>query len=229
MTLADLRARTLNRLNEDATTPIYWTAPEITNALNEGQRLYALITLCLEAIVTFPLTSGTAFYHTLATYSDWLLPLRVQSAAGKRVLPASLDELDALDDAWTSQRIAPTHYGCRGWDLLYVRGSGGPLTVTYARAPLTMALDADAAEIQDAYQPCLIEYAIGRVRAKQGGDEYQKSVPYFKRFLDAAKAGATDSLERSIAGGHDRKPFELSHYPKLLAALTQMPKRTVAP
>jgi hypothetical protein len=224
MTFADLRNRTLTRLNEDTTTPVYWTAREVGYALNEGQRLYALLTLCLEAIVTFPCSSGSAFYHTLATYSDWLAPLRVQNAAGRKVQPASLDELDALDDTWTTQTIAATHYGCLGWDFLYVRGSGSALTITYARLPVTMVADNDQAEIIDASQPCLIDFAIGRVRAKQGGDEFAKSVPYFKRFLDAAKDGAADSLARSIAGGHDRQPFELTHYPKLLAALTQHPK-----
>jgi hypothetical protein len=215
--LQELRGRTLKRLDQDPAAPIYFSAQEVTNALNRGQRLFALITLCLEQIVTFDLTPGTAFYRMLATYPDFLLPLRVRNASGAKVMPATLADLDALDGAWTTDAGPASFYGCLGLDLLFVKGSGGPLSITYARMPATLASDGDEAEIIDAYQPTLIDYATWRVRAKQGGQEFSRAIPYLKTFLDGAKAAAKDTLARAVAAGHDRTPFELKHYSKLLA------------
>jgi len=219
MNLIDLRQRTLKRLAQDPVSPVYWTTAEVDAALNRGQRLFALITLCLESIVTYPLTPGTAFYHMLATYPDWLQPLRV-SLGGLKVRPADIDELDARDDVWEASVAATTEYGCLGMDLFYVRGTTGTLEIAYARMPALMVGDNDPCEIIDASQPCLIDYAIARLRAKQGGQEFTKARPYFQRFLSATRAAAKDTMERSIRAGHDRQPFELKRIdPKALLAL----------
>lgn len=218
MTLLDLRTRTLKRLDQDVATPAYWTAQEITDALNQGQRLFAFATLCLESIATFALTPGTAFYPMLSAYPDWLIPLRVaQAATGLKVEPATLDALDALDTAWSASAAAPTEYGCLGFDLFFVHGTTGSLSITYARMPATLAADTDQAEIIDAYQPCLIDYAIGKVRAKQGGEEFARSRAYFQRFLLSMQAAAEDNRARAQAAGHDREPFELTKLAKQLA------------
>jgi hypothetical protein len=217
VTLAELRTRTLKRLAEDPAAPVYFTAAEVTAALNRGQRLFAFATLCLESIETY--YGASAWQSMLPTFPAWLLPVRVRTAAGAKVHWASLRELDALDENWEASAAAPARYGCLGFDLLYLQGRG-TVSITFAREPAEMVEDGDEAEIPDAYQPTLIDYAIGRVRAKQGGQEFTKALPYFERFLAGMKSAAADTRARAVAQDWDRRPFEgLMLDPKLLAEL----------
>ncbi len=226
MTGAGLIDRTLKRLDQPLDGSGYFTRTEVLDAINEGQRLFAFATLCLESVVGYTLTAGTAFYSMLNTFADWIVPVRVTFNGGK-VRYATLHELDALDSAWSSNSSAPSRYGCLGFDLFFVYGSTGSLTITYARMPADLADSADSSpEIIDAYVPSLIDYAIPRVRAKQGGDEFRKSLPYFKRFIADMTAAAKDTRARALEMGNDRMPFEISNFdPRFLLQQANQPRR----
>lgn len=225
MIFSDLKTRTLKRLGEDPDDPVTFTAAEAGNALNEGQRIFAFITLCLESNVTFTPTRGVAFYRLLLSYSDWLVPVRVVQASGQRVSPATVTELALFDSAWTSNTGAASHYGCQGYDLFFVRGTGAPVGITYARLPATMTGDGDSPEIVDAFHATLIDYAVTRCRLKQGGQEFAKTLPQFKRYWDAMSKCAADTMARAIAAENDRLPFELGHFnPAALFAL-KLPRK----
>lgn len=219
MTFGDLKSRTLKRLDQDPVAGGYFSVAEVGRALNRGQRIFAFLTLCLEDVVSFPLTPGTSFQHMLNTYADWIVPVRI-TCSGARVKPTTLADLYAYDDSWRTAAGSPTHYGCLGFDLLFTRGSSGTLSITYARMPATMSADADEPEIIEAFTPALIDYAIWRVRSKQGGQEFGKTAEYFSRFIEATKLAGRDVMKRAIAAGNDRLPFDLSRYtPETLGAL----------
>ena len=80
MTLADLQARMYRRLGEDPSNPQWWTVAEATAALNWAQRLFCLLTLCLEDQRPLDLTPGKQYYHMLQEpqFLDWFAPLRVR-------------------------------------------------------------------------------------------------------------------------------------------------------
>ena len=217
MTLAQLRTRTLQRLDEDTTSPVYWSAQEIHAALNEAQRVFVFLTLCLEKTGTLALSAATTFYHLRSTFSDFLLPLRVRVAStGAKVHPARLQELDALDSTWPSSAGTPVRYACLGFDFFAVykqpAAPGTSLDVTYAHTPATLAADGDTPEIPTEHHLTLIDYAIPRLRAKEGGQEFVKTLPLFGQFLDAASKMAAYVRARSLEARYDRLPFELSSY-----------------
>jgi hypothetical protein len=67
----------LTRL-EVSTTDAAWQAAA-TAAINEGQRLYSLLTLSQETTREFVLTPGVKFYRMLTEgWTHWLVPLRVR-------------------------------------------------------------------------------------------------------------------------------------------------------
>lgn len=147
MTFGDIRTRVLTRL-QVSTTDAAWTGPA-GSAINEGQRLFAFLTLCLESSRTFILTPGTKFYHMfLEGWTDWIVPLRVrfppantdQTAlfdavrfddamfnaqapglvpAPSKLKPTSITQMAALDAGWIQTQGTPDRYGCLGWDLMF--------------------------------------------------------------------------------------------------------------
>ncbi len=221
MNTGEMLARGFKRLDQDPAAPAYFTRPELLAALNEGQRLFAFLTLCLEATSPLALEPGTAFYRPRATWSDYLLTLRVATAGG-RVAPATILELDALDSAWRTCADAPSHYAALGCNLLAIRGTQGACNFTRARLPLALAADLDVPEIPTACHSVLVDFVVMRVRMKQGGQEFGKMLPYFGRFLDAVRQVAGYTRNRARAEGYDRLPLELK--PAEIAALLKAPK-----
>ena len=215
-----MSTRTLERLDEidaggTAPSAVYYGGPgEVTAALNEAQRFFCLLTLALENTVTFTLDAGAGvFYHMRPVYPDWLLPLRVTLLSGTRVRPTRIADLDLYDSAWqTTTGTAPLRYAALGFDflILYPQLSAeGAVNITYARAPVALASDTDIPEIPEQHHPDLVDYAICRLRMKEGGQEFAKTLPYFNRFLDGAQEYSKYVRARNIGSGYDKLPFEM--------------------
>lgn len=216
MTTADLTNRILTRLDE--TGAGYYSPGEVVDAANEGQRLLALLTLCNESSGYLFLNPAQTFYSMLGVFPDWLLPLRVRNMGGAKVQPARLADMDAANPAWQATAGTPGYYAHLGFDLLAIdqqpAGATDALYVTYARSPVDMAGGASAPDVPEEYQPALADYAIPRLRAKEGGSEFTKSLEYFDRFLAAAKKLGDYVRARSQSQLYDRGPFELRAFDK---------------
>jgi hypothetical protein len=99
MQLSDLQARIYRRLGENPASPQWWTVQEATNALNWAQRLFVLLTLCIEDQREWTLTPGVQHYHMLLDpmFPDWLMPLRVR-LSNNLSMQASADPDDPQGD-----------------------------------------------------------------------------------------------------------------------------------
>lgn len=213
MTGADLYERLLKRLDEDSAAPVFYSISEAMWALSAAERLFVLLTLCLEKTDDLALSAGIAHYRLLNTFSDFLLPLRVRVSGGGRVRPMRLGELDALNPQWQATAGTPERYVCVGFDHFSVYkqpGSiGTTLDVTYARCPVTLVTTA-VPEIPEEYHADLIDAAIPLLRMKEGGQEFQKSLRFFQRFLKTAAKMGEYVRARNKAGQYDREPPDLS-------------------
>jgi len=219
MTYGEIQSRVLERVGEGA-TPVYYTAAKVLSAVNEAQRFFCLLTLCLEKAGTLPLTASTSFYHLQDTFSDFLVPLRVQIAStGARVRPCMLSDLRALNPAWQSVPGTPEKYVFQGFDFLglYPRPAavGTSLTVTYAHMPARMTSSSNTPEIPEACHNALVKYAVYRLRLQEGGQEFIKVLPLFKEFMQAAAKEAEYVRARRASADYDMQPFEVA---KLLEA-----------
>ena len=217
MFTSDLQTRVLERLGEDPNSPVYYTAANALSWLNAAQRLFVLLTLCLETTNTLQLAGGAAFYSmlTIAAFQDWLLPLRVRITGGAKLNPARLAELAALDAAWSVSPGAPTRYALLGFDLLGIyqqppAGVAMSLQITYARCPdpLLGGFN-ESPEIPAEFHPALADWAIPLMRAREGGQDFQKVLPLWDRGLDAATKLADYVRARNKEQGYDYMPVEL--------------------
>ena len=208
-------ARVSQRLNE-ASGPGFYPRSEIVAALNEAHRFFVLLTLGLETTAAWtipPQTSLTA-YHMLGTFPDWIVPLRVTTSTGAKVRPARLEDLAGLDSGWmaTTTTADPTRYVALGADLVVpypLPLNGSTLQVTYARAGLPLANDADVPETPAEYHPAYVEYGVYRLRQVEGGQEFQKVLPELGAYLKAAQQYAAYVRSRNMGSRYDKIPFEL--------------------
>lgn len=215
MTAAELQGRTLERLGDNPSTGGFYGLQEVLNWLNAAQRLMALFTLCLESTRTFNLQPAAAYYNMLSIYPDWLVPLRIRVANGSKLKPGRLSDFAALDSTWNSSPGYPSRYALLGFDLLavYQQPVGAvQATLTFARSPVTLFSPGDQPEIPAAYHPALIDGAIPLLRSKEGGQEWQKVLPLWDRFLDACTNLGDNVRARNKEQAYDHLPMEIRRF-----------------
>lgn len=211
MNLGDLQERLSERLDDESA--VYYLSSHTIHALNVAQRLFALLTLCVERTANFSLSTSTYFNLLSASISDLIVPLRITLANGARLVPTRIHDLDGLSDAWRAATGTPTHYVQEGHDALIVtpRPTGASLArITYAAVPAALALSGDVPEIPEEHHPCLIDFAIWYLRLKEGGQEHAKTVDYLNRFLDDAEGFGDYVRARAKAQGYNRQPPDIS-------------------
>lgn len=193
----------------------YWTDDEINHAINVAQRLWGLLTLCIERTVPVPLTIGQTFYQMLDIYADFIVPLRA-SFNGVRLKADTIHNLDLRSTSWRVTPGNPTRYAQHGFGLLAITpqpASGTPvLTMTFAAQPLEMFFDDDVPEIMPEQQIHLEDFAFWFCRLKEGGQELQNAVPKLNSFLEAAAKYASYQRARSRAQLYDNVPFDLASF-----------------
>ena len=216
MTTGELISRTLRDCGEAAGSPVFYQRHEVLDALNEAQRLFCLATLCLEADASLNLAANTSFYYLIPNFPKFLVPLRVTVAnTGAKVRPASLGSFDSLSETWLTDAGDPKYYDVVGADLLAItprpETTGTTLTIHYASAPDPLVADADVPQIPEEHHPTLVEYAVARLRAKEGGQEFLKAAPRFGNFLRGA-ARMAEAVRKRTGGRYDRQPFEFTEW-----------------
>ena len=167
MTLADLRTRVLERIQENASSPGRWPAARIDKYLNEGVRLMAVRSGAL---------IGTATIEAVAEQLRYELPRDCVQVMGivrrsprEVVDPVGVRELDATHPAW--QTINGSRFewyfvfGVQDIFLVPALSSGGEVyDLTYRQDPGDSSLvdDTDEPPLPRRYHEALINYAISR-------------------------------------------------------------------
>lgn len=198
-------------MRSDDPSAITSDRPEVLSAVNEGQELAALLSLCLETTATLTLSAGAAFGTLLSRLPDYICPLRL-SVGGARLRPGTLADLDGDNEAWQATPGTPARYSTLGWDLYAVTPQ--PTTDTaaefiYARSPKVM-LETDTPEIPEQYHQSLVYYGKYRVRLKEGAQGLSRGVADLNYFLDAMQALGDWVRARSRAARYDTLPIELA-------------------
>jgi len=205
------------RLNEGNSGPVFYPKSEMIAALNEAERFFILLTLGLEVTAPWTIAAATTFFHMLAVFNDWIVPLRITNLDGSKVRPSSLEELCALNSGWiASPQIGnPQRYSMIGGDLLGIDGQptvNTTVNVTYAQAPVPLVQDTDVPQSPTEYHPRLVDYGVYRMREVEGGQEFQKGLKFFASFFEGAKHYAAYVRSRNLGARYDKVPFELESY-----------------
>lgn len=213
MTGEQLVEQTMRKLGDDPSAEPgqqYYGPTEILAALNLLQRLFVIMTLCLERTRTE--TVSTAYLQAMTLFGDWMVPLRVRIHGGAKLKPSTFSDFAALDNAWSLREGTPTRYAVAGFGLLgFYKHAETDLDFTYARSPIDLTLTTSP-EIPEEYHPALMDGVQPLLRVKEGQQEWQKVLPLWAPFMEEVQRLNRQVRARNIELGYDRVPLELRRF-----------------
>jgi len=200
------------RLDDDGT---YYTTAEVIHALNVAERLWALLTLCIEH--NFSVQIGFAGESFTDAPLGTIVPLQVNYGNIPVPLkPETLHQFAARNSNWRNEAAGvPKRFAWAGWDLVAVSPPPiSPLVAAkVAREPFAMTIIQDTPGIEPEQQVHLVDFAIAFLRLKEGGQEMANAMEYMKRFLDAAEKYSRFNRSRTKGQVYDGvQPPDLSQW-----------------
>lgn len=211
MTGATLINRVLDNVGEtNLTSPVTYSRQEALDAINEAQRIFVLLTMCLEAQDTFSTAASQLYYYVSDQLPNFLCPLRVLTPEGRKIRPMSLGNNEALSSTWRTVTGEPARYANLGWDLMAITPVPDAiyaLSIKYARMPVRLT-ESGSAEIPEEDQESLHHCGTAILRLKEGGQLLAKEMWRFESFLDTARRRAAYVRARSRDNQYDSIPAE---------------------
>jgi len=214
VTTAEIRDRIITDVDEDPAAPTTGLVTEVLAAINEGQQLAALLTLCLEKTVSFTVTAATCFFTPRSTLTDLIVPLRI-TVGGIRIRPGTIADLEAENSAWQATADATTRYAVLGCNLMAFTPQAvlnWTAAITLAYSPATLSADGDIPAIPEAYHQNLVDYGVYRVRMKEGAQGLERGLGRLNTYLDDMTRLGNFVRTKSLAARYDVQPFELQNF-----------------
>jgi hypothetical protein len=156
-----------------------------------------------DAIIGDPTFGGAMFNDQQVTTA---------TAATPKLQPGTLHQFAAADNGWYGSTGMPARYNSVGFGLLIFDlqpDDQYTALITYARMPVALVNAADVPEIPEPDHNCLIDFAVGFLRIREGGQELQNEAPSLQSFLTAVKKRAAQVRMRSLAQRYDHAPPEI--------------------
>ena len=164
MNRQELRTRVLNSLNDSPTQPVYWSADEVNDYLQEGYEVMAEEAPIIKRTFLIPRRAGTLVYqipgvggNIMAPYRIWLPDLK------RRLASATLADFDARHERWMTVTNVPWYWAPVSWDQFVIWPSPttgeGWLEVDCYCWPAALLDDFDEPEFVASMHQALADYA----------------------------------------------------------------------
>ena len=172
MTRGDLRTRILELLNESASDPVFFSASEINDVIDEAMEVICEEAEAVKRTVFVPLLPGTAYYSLRGLGPDLMAPWRIWlQSQERRLTTATMNELDEQHPTWPTVTGDPWHWFPVSWDLFGIwpkpTSGGGVLRVDALAWPRALLHDGDQPELLDGDHEALAVYGLYDGSAKR--------------------------------------------------------------
>jgi hypothetical protein len=178
---ADLKTEVFRRLNESATSPVFWEEGDVGDALNEGMEELADATEFYEGTFPISLVMNCTYYNLLLLFAPHAPdfenePLRVTAVFNSQtntwLTPASVRDLEADSLRWEVVTGPPEKFFMRGLWLLGLfpkpPANIGTVVAHGVAVPPNMTLATDIPPFPIDFHPALIEYALFDLLSQDG-------------------------------------------------------------
>lgn len=198
MTLSEIRGDVFRRLGVPSDGSGYYTAAEVTAAINRALSLFSTISLSSVRTQDFSVSPAALLINPVATDPMFLLPLNAYCSGEMSM--GTLRDVQARDPRfWTARPadpevfvpLAPTAI------LLYPAPAlGTTISIRYARVAPTLSSASDVPDVPAEFHAALADGAAVLCRAKVGYQGDTRSRIEWGRFMEAAQRALQGLAER---------------------------------
>jgi hypothetical protein len=187
MTRAELRTEVFRRLQESATTPVFWTVTDVDAALDEAYNAISDATGWCETWVTVDLLHLRPAYdlRTLTSKTPLSIGKAFNDQTNRWLQPTSVRDLDSGNRRWEATTGEAARVWARGlWWLSYYPKAdtdSGTVTQYLTVLPDAMTADTDVPGFPDTLHYGLVEYAVSDLWAQDA--EVNKALQSWQEYL----------------------------------------------
>lgn len=187
MTFEDLKAVVFRRLNESASSPVFWTEDDVEDALNAGYMELSDQTEWHEETRTLDLLNDRPYYDARTVFGETFLAVGrlFDETTNRWLIPSSVRELDGAYARWEQVTGEAVRVITRGlwWIGLWPRTQteSGTVRVDIVTLPEPFADEDEEPGFPDAFHDGPIEWALADLWAQDG--EATRALAAWDRYL----------------------------------------------
>ncbi|RPJ54954.1 MAG: hypothetical protein EHM23_27670 [Acidobacteria bacterium] len=187
MTFAELKTEVFRVLKENSTTPVYWSAQDVEDSLNEGLETISEASEFYETNTTVSLQANQTYYDLKDLAGDGFLRVtRVWNTQTSRWLaPTDVRKLDGAYRQWEKNTGEPQKWFVRGlWHLGVwpkADATSGTVKVYHRSLPAALSATTDTPAFQREFHQGLVRYAAYDLLAQDG--ETRKALTQYEQYL----------------------------------------------
>lgn len=174
MTKAELRAEVFRRLNESATSPIYWTSDDVDTAVAAGYAELSDASEWDERSVLIDLLQDRPLYDLRTVLGPAFLAIgpAYNTTTHRWLLPSTVRMMDAHDRRWEWTTGEPQRFFLRGlwWLGLWPRtlSEAGQIKQYYVALPDALDSETDEPAFPGNFHYGIVEFAVADLFAQDG-------------------------------------------------------------
>lgn len=196
----------------------FWTDDDIKDAINEGLRIWNLLTGFWKIQVNVTTVANQVWYATPATV---LYPLQLYHA-NSPMTRTSIDDLDYGKPNWEADTTAsgtpvptrPKMWAPKGLELIAIwpadAANNNTMQLNGIATTPTLSADGDFIDIGQEEQGILEGYALHAASLKVGGTIWKATFPFYRDFIEAA--GTRNELLRAQSFYRELMGLDMSRF-----------------
>jgi hypothetical protein len=174
MVLSEITAEVFRRIEEDSSSPVFWTDDDVQIAINRAYQEISDHTEWFETYRVLDLLNDRPWYDGRFVLHPNLLSIGAayHNTTNRWMLPATERELDTFDRRWETSKEVPQRILTQGlwwfsyWPRVVADTTTGPIKQYFTRLPDPLVEDTDEPGFPDLYHYGLVDYAVSDLFAQ---------------------------------------------------------------
>jgi hypothetical protein len=215
MNFGEMQEQVFLVLNENQSSPTYWTEDDVKKALNDGYAELSDETEWYERYSTVSMLSGRTYLDLRGVLPHTLLAPRrnINNQTGRWMLPVNVSDLDYRAYVqWERSKGEPQNFFMRGlwWMGFFMQPTqdGGTVRLTYSSIPDEMVDDEFSPQFHEEYHWAIVYYAIYDLFCQDA--ETDKAMYWWNQYVkvqDDFKKYVQQRVETSAPGAWRESPM----------------------
>lgn len=202
---SELRTQIFRALNEDPTTPVFWSAAEMNGVIDEAIETLVEEAPAIKRRFTIPRRAGAFVYQLAGVGENIMTPYRIWLPDLKRRLePWSITDLDARHETWMDVTGDPWVWAPVDWRKFIIwpipATPGGTMEIDCYAWPEDLGRDVDIPELHPSSHESIVTYGRmeGYLKQWDGVRAVDALVEFSSNWVDAQARAGTKQMQSAF-------------------------------